>query len=338
MSSFAAGKSRLYLSGGFEASQGTAQTLDTSIYVNQCSVNLKEQQAVDDVVTGYLAGISRTRQALSAGGTIAAPCHAAWMGWAMKMLFGASPTSALVSPSTTVYSHTWNAFTTPPATFTLMKQSAKIGTYTETLCGNGVKSIDFKSGKKLVDMSMIVEGLGAGYALGTSEPNVATDTFTNPTTSLPYLIGMTTNLARNGTAITKGFFLADWSLKIEPGYGLIDAAGSLDGSHTRYDVTGMRKVTADFTLLEQSRANLDDFLAQTVNTWSFTIIGPVIDAPNTLNEQLVIMLNRARMVDMWPSEIGSHGVFMIKMKIEALVDTSTGYDVVAVLQDLATSY
>jgi hypothetical protein len=340
MSTYAAGKSGLYVSSGFETPQGVLQTLDTSFFVNSCSVNLKEQQAADDQITGYLAAISRTRLSLSAAGAISIPMHAAGAGWMLKMLFGAAPTSAVATPSATVYTHTWNSFA-DPKTFSLMKQSAQISTYTETICGNGVKTFDLKSGKKIAELSLGVDGLGAGYILGTAKPSTSvapTDVFVTPATSLPYVVGITSGISRNGTPITPGLFMADWSLKVDPGYGVLDTGGSTDGSMTRFDITGARKVTADFTLLEQSRGNLDDFLAQTVNAWSFTVNGPVLDVANSLSEKLTITLNKARMVDMWPSDIGGHGVFMIKMKIEAMIDTSTGYDVTAVLQDLKASY
>ncbi len=338
MSSFAAGKSALYVSAANESPQGTAATLDTAIFVKSCTVNFKEDQKVDDVVTGYLAGISRTRISKSAAGNISFPFSPAAAGWALKRLFGSAPaTSALITPSITVYKHTWNAFASPQ-TFTLMKQSAKISTYTETLAGNGIKSFALKSGKDLVSVDLGIDGLGAGYTLGTSEPVVTPATFSAPTTELPYLVGIKSNIVRVATPIAAGFAMMDWTVNVDPGYGVLDTAGSTDGSMTRFDITGLRKVTAEFTLLEQSRVNLDDFLAETVRTWSFNITGPLLDAPNSLPSYLSLTLNKARMVDIWPSEIGSHGVFMIKMKVEALIDTATGFDMIAELHTLDATY
>lgn len=329
---YTSSKSRVYVSSGFEATSGIYATLDTSFYPQPCSLLKKEKQTSDDVVTGQRGPFTKTQESQYADGMLACPLHTEFAGWGMKMAFGSAPnTSALVSPSSTVYEHVWNTFVNPPGTFTLMKQMAALATYTEEFAGVGVKTVAFKSGKGKINMELALEGLGV-YQKGASAPSP--DVL--PATSA-YFVGMNSDVLIDGVSLGKGVLMVDWSVNLDVGCGLIDAGGSTDGTMTRFDVTGDPKITADLTLIQISRSQLDDFIAGTYHSYEFVCTGATIDSGNSIKSLVGLKLAKARIVDSWPSEISKHGLFDVKLKLEHVLDASN-YSAVFRIRSLATTY
>ena len=111
--------SRVYFSSAIESTAGVLSTLNKSFYVKSCNVNYSEDFSKDEVITGYLNDIGITRERVKAMGNVTDFLHPDIAAWAFKMICGAAPNSALVSPSMTVYEHTFNAITLPPATFSM---------------------------------------------------------------------------------------------------------------------------------------------------------------------------------------------------------------------------
>lgn len=325
-----ASKSRIYVSSSIESTAGTAATLNKSFYPKAFNLKLLTDEAPDDVVTGYLNATTITREAYRADGELVGYLQPDLAAWTLKMLFGQAPSSALVSPSTTVYEHTYQSFAATVATFTVMKQLAAISTYTERFAGNAVKTWKLTSGKGKVELSAGLVGMGV-HNRGASEPSSTPGTET-------FLLGVNTDLKVDGTAVTKGTLLSSWSATIESGIDIIDAAGSTDGTQTRIDWTGLRKVSAEFTLLEENRNKLDDYVAETFRSWEFICTGPTIDTPNSLTSLVAIKLEKGRITKVWPSEVGPHGVHSVKIAVEGIIDTATGRDLTVRVRNLTASY
>jgi hypothetical protein len=335
LASHSGAKSRLYVSGAAEATAGVVTTLNKSFYPND-GWDIKRPQAeeVDDVVSGYDEPASRTVTGYSAEGTVSMPLHPDVAAWAFKMLFGAAPSSALVSPSSTVYEHTQNAWTAPPSTFTAFVKRSDVSTYTETHGGLGVKSIAIKSGKGKIGIDIPLVGLGV-LTLGGVEPEVTP----SAPTSEAYLLGVSSQLKVDGTLVNQGVLQMGWSLSIDPAHELLDSAGSTDGTQQRFDQApkGQRKYTADVELIVEGRTYLDDIIAQTYRTWEFLCNGPIIDTPNSIRSLVAIQLTKARPV-VAPEIPLSKGLFLQKLKIEGNVNTSTGYGIITRVRNLVASY
>lgn len=322
--------SRIYVSGAFEATAGVAQTLTKSWRPQSCGVKQSEDASVDAVVSGYRGGVSQTRERVKAGGPLSCYCQPDFAAWLFKMIFSKSPTSAVVAPSSTVYEHVFDSFEAGVGTFTLMKQIAGISTYTERFRGCAVDSFSLKSGKGKVELSTNIIGFGS-LDRGQTEPVVVV-----PTEA--YLTGTPTQLWIDGTQTTPNDLQAAWSLSFSPGYGLIDAAGSLDGAMTRIDFAGEPEVTADLTLVTSDRSWLDAFVGETYHAWEFRCPGPVIDAANSLTSLVAVKIERSRTNGGTPSEIGEKGLYMEKLKLHGLVDTTLGRMISCRVRNLVASY
>lgn len=327
-------KSRMYVSSGIETTAGVAATLNKTFNVIECDVIFQEDQSKSEEVSGYLNSVELIRESIRSGGNISKhlnPDFAAWLG---KMLFGASPTSALVAPSSTVYEHTFDTFTSEPATFTLMKKLATISNYTEKFAGNGITGLSVKSGKGRIGITAKVEGMGV-YTRGASEPVGVTPIITSDETSL---LGVNSNLLIDGVAVTSGTLEQGWSLDFNPGAKLAATAGSDDGSITRFDYDGDHTVTASFTLYQRDTTYLADFAAGTFHTFEFRCQGPTIDAGNSLKSLVAFKLMNARVVNDWRSAIRGKGSFRVPITIAGIADTSTGKDFTLRVRNLQTSY
>ena len=333
--SYSGATSRLYVSSAIEATAGVVTTLNKSFYPND-GWDIKRPQAeeVDDVVSVYDDAFSRTVTGYSAEGNISMPLHPDVAAWAFKMLFGAAPTSALVSPSSTVYEHTQNAWTHPPATFTAQVKRSTVATYLEKYGGMGLKSLSIKSGKGKIGIDLPLVGMGV-MTLGDAE---ASATPAAPVTEA-YLIGVSSQLKIAGTLVNQGVLQMGWSLSIDPAHTLIDAAGATDGTQQRFDFApkGQRKYSADVELVVESRAHLDDIIAQTYRTWEFLCNGPIIDTPNSIRSLVAIKFTKARPI-VAPEIPLAKGLFLQKLKIEANVDTATGYAIITRVRNLTASY
>jgi hypothetical protein len=330
LTSYSGDLSRFYVSGAAEATAGISTTLNKSWRIKGCSLQLKEVASVDDVVSGYAEPATITRERLQAEGDIDAFLQPDLMAWMLKILFGTSDSSALVSPSTTVYEHIWYGIPVTPNYFSLMKQLASISTYTETYAGNAIKSFTVKSGKGKVTLSIKLVGLGV-LTKGTSAPatSVTVETF---------MTGAKTNVLVAGSQLTAGKALVDWSVTVDTGYELTDAAGSTDGTGVRVDQGGLPKYTASLTIPEVDRSNLDAFTAETIQSYEFTCDGAAADTPNSLNYLVGLKLMKARQVGAFASEIGKHGLYTVGLKLEGLVDTAEGYAFSARVRDLSATH
>ncbi len=325
-----ANKSRVYVSTALETTQGVAVALDKSFLVASCNVKQNKARVANDIVSGYEAAMKRTVTGLSAGGQIVSPMEADLMGWLFKCLFGSAPySSILVSPSTTVYEHIWNTWAAP-ATFTLIKQNAGISTYVEKFAGCGISKLSWASGPKVM-VTADVEGLGV-YALGDADPAVSA------VAGEADYIGKKATLKIGGSAVPAGTLMTGLNITISPGNGVLDTAGSTDGSATRFDRKEQRIIGATFTLLEVDRTNLDDWLAETTQTYEFIFTEAILDAVNGLAGSVSIKFTKGQLVGAWESEVGPHGTFSVKMAIEGLIDTSTGFDVIVTQRDLLATH
>lgn len=327
--------SRFWVSSAFEGTAGIPATVDKSFYPKLVNINFKEDHSKNDEVTGFRNAVQETREQVMAGGGIDHYIHPDWAAWLCKMLYGNSPASALVAPSLTVFEHVYNTIASTPKTFTVIKHSSDITNYTEKFCGNGITGISIKSGKGRIMLSAKVEGLGANYEQGVSDP-VAVFPITTADED-PHL-GVNSNLLIDGVSVTKGELDANWSIDIDFGARLLSTAGSTDGSVTRFDLQEWNTLTANFTLYESDVSNLADFLAGSYHTYAFQTIGQLIDVPNALKSLIEFKLTRARVVGEWKSEIGDHGVYKVPITISGIVDTTTGYDLITRVRNLQASY
>lgn len=326
LTSYSGDLSRFYVSTAAESTAGISTTLNKSWRVRGCSVQLKETATVDDIVSGYAEPTTITREKLQAGGDITAYLQPDIMSWMLKILYGTSDSSALVAPSSTVYEHIWYGIPITPNYFSLMKQLASISTYTETYAGNVIKSFTVKSGKGKVELTINVIGLGV-LTKGTAAPGTAVTVET-------FMTGAKTNVLVAGSQLTAGKALVDWSVTVDTGYDLTDAAGSTDGTGVRVDQTGLPKYTATVTIPEVDRSNLDAFTAETIQSYEFTCDGAVADGSNSLNYLVGLKLMKARQTGAFASEIGKHGLYTVGLKLEGLVDTAEGYAFSARVRDL----
>lgn len=328
--------SRTYVSNVKEATIGVAQTLDRSFYLITNSVTQKAADEKRKGVTGYFNAIQRVRTNQRAGGQLVDNMYPAIVNWAMKMLFGGAATTASVSPSTTVYSHTWNTITMPPSTFTMHKQHAG-GLATETLTGLAISEVKFKSVDGVGTIEIKVDGCGSGYVIGNSEPSV-TPTLT---ADQEVMIGAKTTCLIDGVAVSTGLFLPTWEVVIRPGVGVVPSGGSSDGSATRIDKNGQRSVTATMALYITDATLFTEWKAKTNHSYKFQFIGPTIDAGNSLTSLVEVLIPVGQNITEIKAEIGKMGVKEIPLTIEALIDTAVGatqgFDVVVKTVDLQTA-
>lgn len=325
--------SRMFVSSGIETTAGVAVTLNKTFNVIECDVNFQEEWSKSDEISGTRNAVELTREVIKSGGNISKhlnPDFAAWLG---KMIFGAAPTSALVSPSTTVYEHLYETFASVPPTFTLMKQLAAISSYTERFAGNGITGLSVKSGKGRIGITAKVEGMGV-YVQGAAAPSV------DPiiTADEGSLVGVKSDLLIDGVSVTKGRFEQDWSIDVNPGAKLAPTAGSTDGSITRFDYDGDHTLSATFMLYESDTTYLADFLNGTFHSFEFRCIGPTIDTPNSLTSLVAFKFVKARVVNDWRSAIRGKGSFKVPITIAGIADSSTLKDFTLRVRNLQTSY
>ena len=325
--------SRIYVSTEIESVQGQAAALDRSFYVRQCLLNFGETYEKDPTVNGFLNQLGITRDSKRASGLLGGYLAPDMVAWAFKMACGASPVSTLVTPSTSVREHVFNAITHPPATFTFMKQLAAIPNYTEKWSGNGITKLVIRSGSEQVSMEVHVGALGAQYQQRVAEPNI-----TPVRAGEDYLLGVSSQLLIDGTRLPVGLFGSGWTITIEPGQDVLDTGGSSDGSATRFDLTTERRLTASFDLYETSTVYMAEFLAGAFHSYEFQVPGPVIDPVTGLTSLVSVMLSRARIVNNFRSEITGQGIYRIPLVLEGVIDQSTGFDHVVRIRNLQPGY
>ena len=216
-------RSKLYVSSSIETTAGTAATVNKRFRFNACDIKRMYDDKVIEEVTGYDAPVDTIRERSYSGGTISKYLHPDFAAWAFKMAFGASPSSATVSPSSTVYEHTNNAFADQPATFTVVKKIGEISSATEKFPGCGVTKIDISSKSGLIDMTVTVAGMGLNYEQGVSDPGSSV-----VTSGERPMVGMNSNIYINGTALGTGDLTTDWKFSLDLGQDIQDSAGGTD--------------------------------------------------------------------------------------------------------------
>lgn len=327
--------SRYYVSGVKEATIGASATLSKSFYSIGNTVNQKETHSKRKGVTGYQNAIAIVREKLFSGGAISDNLYPDIVNWCMRMVFGAAPTNASVSPSSTVYTHTWAAITSPPSTFSMIKQLAGLSGFTELMTGLGISEVKIKSVDGTMSIEIKIDGLGSSYTLGVTEPSV---TVLLDAANVPF-IGTASTLLVDDVEVGTSLFAANWEVTVQPGFGLLPTGGSRDGSVTRFDKTAQRSVKASLTLIPTDRTLLTEWVAQTHHKYEFRCYGPVIDVPNSLNAMLKFIIPKGRTVDEIPSHIGNLSTFMLPVTIEGIIDLSggtyNGQDFAVITQDLA---
>lgn len=327
-------KDRIYVSSGFETTAGVQATLNKSFWPISCNLGVEFNDTLDDNVNGYDGPVGITRENYMASGDITCDLNPEFASWAFKMFFGASPSSGTVSPSSTVYEHAWTAIQNTPKTWTFMKTKGDITNWTESWGGNVVTRLSFKGNKGRIQLTVGVQGMAGDYSRGDASPGTAV-----VTSGEGYLTGIKSELYVDGTVIADGILFTDWSLDIETGKGVLDTAGSSDGSHTAADTVGRREATLTFRLKESAVTNLDELIAGTdFNTYELKMWGPTIDSGNSLQSLVSVKFDRARLSGRVNSDIGGKGVVAMQYTVKALVSTSTGYDVTAKTRNLQTSY
>lgn len=328
--------SRFYASSAGESTAGAPQTATKSWFVKGCTLDREEDYALDDEITGNLAPVSATRERTRAAGSLMKYAQPDFCAWLFKFLYGAAPSSALVAGGTsTVYEHSQTAFSTPPLTFTAITQIAGITNYIQRYCGIGVTGITFKGSKGKIEVEAKLEGLCSNYA---RSPTVSEPVVSVITLGEGYLVGTNANLYVDGTALTKGTFDANWTLSIDSGYALQDEAGSDDGTPTAFDLNGPRKVTFDYSVIEKDVSNIDDFTNETFHSYEVRMPGPLIDVANSLNSLVALKINKGRAVAGVKSAIGSTGRYRLPIRVESIIDTSTGYHMQTRVRNLQASY
>lgn len=324
--------SRWYVSGTKETTIGVSAAATKSFFSIKNSVVQQEGYEKRKGITGKQNALEAVRTKLFSGGSLMDNCYPDFVNFLFYYLFGAAATNASAGASNTVYTHTWAAITGPPPTFSMTKQHGALSGVTEGLCGLGITEIKFSSTDGVISVEAKVDGLGAGYVIGIAEPAITPLS----DASQAVMIGNASNLLIDDVSVGASLFSANWSVTINPGYGLLPTGGSTDGSITRFDKISQRSVTANAEIYITDATLFTEFVAKTTHKYEFRITGPTIDTPNSLTSQIKLIIPEARNYGKIDAQIGDMSTFKIPLQLDGTI-ASNGYDFQAVTQDLVAN-